>query len=472
MKKILLGLGTIATIVVPIVAVVSCGPKKHINTLKDEKIAAKNSIDGIENDESKRIDDAKNIEDIKNAVERIKFDRKDITYRMITTLLTNILDNNLLDVVSIMKSLSSVLPASFSKYMGLIKFASTMLDKGIRASLGPALEFETKIKELFNIDLSKSKYLPLIKGILYGFDSKRLEELNKISIISIDIGSLKLEFNIHDFISDITNKGFVYAIHNAPFYRNTLVKMIIEKIPGFDPVDKTKDAKFAKYYGDTKITTDANNDETVMMTKPGFISKIFREGILNIDEPIHILIESFIGDIDDAKLMPLVKSALILITKPGEVNPINKFLSPIFNLLKNINILSDANNHKIASLIHKIITKGVSDITIEEFAELISLLRRSAMVSNSLGKDDIAAAAALHKLLEKNNKLGDMTIKNLADIIVPIIETLKRIFGDLLPEIGYIFEGVIKAASAIYSKDTDTLKSLIPIIMMLVKKFI
>ena len=472
MKKLLLGLGTIATVATPIITVVSCGGVKHIElSLSEKKIAAKKSIDAFGKKESKRIDDAKNGEEVKAAVERIKSDRKDVRLQTIKGVIIGLLDVNFLDIVDTIKMFSNFLPSSVSKYIKLVEFTSSVLNDGIKKALGPASGFEDKLKELFNIDLSKNEYLPLIKGFLYGFNEDILKKLDKIPSISINIGSMKLTLNIHDFISDITNKGFVYAIHNAPFYAKALE--FINKLQGFDPADIHKKVKFDKYYGDVKIAADTNGVVTV--NEPGFISKIFKEGILNISKELHILMQSFINDLDGAKLLPLATAVLAAISKPGGTSPFSKFLPMIFKLLKNINILSDASNDasngEKLSLIHELITNGVGKITIPEFAKLISLIKKAVGISTELGEDNTATGTALHELLTKENKLGDMTIPDLAAIIVPIIEFLKKILGDL-PDMIYMVEGAIKAAAAIYTKDTDTLKSLIPIIMLFVAKFI
>ncbi|MCK5807017.1 MAG: hypothetical protein KAG91_01320 [Mycoplasmataceae bacterium] len=481
MKKILLSLGTIATIATPVAVVVSCGDGDSGISLAQQKVNAKTKLGTLSSDEKKRIESAKTPSDIKDAVSRINADRKEILVRDAKATIKGILDKNLINNMKTIITELGKIPnikkgplAIIFEADDILEFATDALEHGIKHAMGSVNGFDAKVKKVFDIDISKSLYAPLIKGALYGYDNNLtlLDKLDKIPKPKVQMGSIEMEVNIYQFIKDITEHGFVYAVHNSSFYGNAIVRSSIDKLPGFDKGDPDHGTKFNKYYGDAIVTTAAGGVTTVTGTGTGIIGKIFKKGFFNINSADHSALQSFLGDISESGILPVIKTALAMISVPGSVSLMDKILPLTTRVLKNINSLSDKPNTEVPSLIHKLITKGISSVTQPEFTQLFSLIKTIAGSSTKIEPIDTQAGIAMHKLFLSTTKIGDMTVSELTSIATVLINPLERLFPDSLPELLFTAQGAIKAAAAVYSGTTDTISSLLNLVMILVAKYI
>ncbi|MCK5867340.1 MAG: hypothetical protein KAG14_02995 [Mycoplasmataceae bacterium] len=202
MKKLLLGIGLATTILTPVVTVISCG---------SSNVGTHNTTNKIKT-EKKALDAQKKLD----AEAKLKKENQQYKKESLTKLFEEFMKHsvaNMGDAVHELEGSGSLAGAKgidsikekLLNNKGIFAFVHDILASGMGSAVGTEATFVQKIKDRFNKDLSTSPFLPLIKGILFGF--KDLENLHidpiKISGLTIDVEKL---------IKDISKHGIMYAM--------------------------------------------------------------------------------------------------------------------------------------------------------------------------------------------------------------------------------------------------------------------
>ncbi|MCK5867051.1 MAG: hypothetical protein KAG14_01500 [Mycoplasmataceae bacterium] len=386
MKKILLGLGTLATVAIPVVTVVSCGKGDDVvisplQKLKNEYI--KNHT--LTAEELQKVNAATSTTDLntKTAVMNTAHLKPELK-----TLLGDIFDSKISELGTLADKYADTgsrkkeLRES-SKTEGIVKMLkvlSNLNSKGLKSVIGATPEefdknFNTVTKLLPGMSAKLStKYVSLVKGILYGFkgDAMRFGELPVLQLTPAATTGLAqstgMQVDLNSFVKQTLERGFYVPFMSLPFMLGTTGGIVGLHTPGTiekNPVSgklfgQETDASIKSF----KEAQRAGTGFTTTFDKTGVFDKMFENGLFSMDtDQIHTMGMSIRG---------LSSSATELKDKlKGMESMLNKFVT----FCDSISFDTANGRLSISSIIHKMLSKGLDKITTEELSNLLATIR-------------------------------------------------------------------------------------------------
>ena len=378
MKKLLLGLGTIATVIIPTITVISCGESvTPAATLTKEQTGHAAILPG------------KTAAKLKTAAaQKIKDHKKLVKNTSMKLLIEEMMKHsiaNLKDEVDQIEGTGPLATAegidsikkAITEYKGILTLIHDILTSGIKSTFGTEDNFIAKVKELFNTDLTDNPFLPLIKAITFG-----IKDIENFHMKPIELMGFRI--NIETLIKNIYKHGLAYALYQdktltiGGYVALPFLKIFIETGTLNNPEDL---AKFKLFYGEeyVKFIKDSGDPSKtpVIPTSGGVFSNIFKHGLLGIAKSDLTTIQKFFGEIaNPGGLLDFILSKISPPVETGTPESMLKKISPIFSkLLKLFGLRANNGHEEISSLIISVLNGGVAQVETGDIAAILRLIR-------------------------------------------------------------------------------------------------